>query len=410
MGHALMDHALTPLALRELLEQLVRVPSVNPAIAPNEGHGESAVAAFASDWLLARGVRAWTEDAAPGRPNVVAEVGAGEGPTLVLCAHLDTVGTAGMERPFEPRIEGDRLFGRGAYDMKSGVAACMATAAALARDSFAGRLMLALVADEEYASIGAEAFVARHGADACILTEPSEGQLVLAHKGFAWAEVVTHGRAAHGSRWDLGESAITRMGHVIAALDRFDREVLRSRTHPLVGPASMHCAIVNGGVGLTTYAPECRLQVERRTLPGETEAGTIAEIARVVLEVDAGATVSAGLSRPPMTCPPEAPIAQAVRAAATQVLGHPVAEVGVQYWMDAAIFDGAGIPTVDFGPTGGGAHETVEWVSLESVAITARVLADAARRFHVALASARDTRHDAAAPRRAPVNPRASRR
>jgi acetylornithine deacetylase len=370
-----------PSQLRELLGQLVSVPSVNPAIAPDEAHGESAIASFAQGWLAARGVEAWLEEAAPERPNVVARVGSGEGPTLVLCGHLDTVGTAGMEHAFDPRVEGDRMFGRGAYDMKCGVAACMATAAELAREPFPGWLMLALVADEEYASIGAQAFVDRHRADACILTEPSEGQLVLAHKGFLWAEVATQGRAAHGSRWDLGDSAVARMGPVISALDGFDREVLRARTHPMVGPASMHCAMVNGGVGLSTYAAACRLQLERRTLPGETAAGALEEIVAVVREVDDRATVTAGLSRAPMLCPPEAPIASAVRAAASEVLGKPVREVGVQYWMDAAIFDAAGIPTVDFGPTGAGAHETVEWVSLESVAATARVLALAARRF-----------------------------
>jgi acetylornithine deacetylase len=373
--------ALDTAELRELLAQLVRIPSVNPAIAPAEAHGERAIAEFGRQWLEKRGVRAWLEDAAPGRPNLVAETGTADGPTLVLCAHLDTVGTAGMDAPFEPRVEGDRMYGRGAYDMKCGAAACMAVAAEWARDPGAGRLMLALVADEEYASVGAQAFVDRHRADACILTEPSEGQLVLAHKGFAWLEVVTHGRAAHGSRWDLGDCAVARMGHVIAALDRYDHAVLRSLTHPLVGAASMHCATVHGGVGLSTYAPECRLEVERRTLPGETEHDAIEEIRRVVLGVDPTATVIPGLSRTSMVCPPDAPIARAVRDAAADVFGRPVDEIGVQYWMDAAIFDQAGIPTVDFGPTGAGAHETVEWVSLQSVTETAHVLLGAARRF-----------------------------
>jgi acetylornithine deacetylase len=372
---------LSSAALRELLEGLVRVPSVNPAIAPGEAHGETAVATFARDWLTARGVKAWLEDAAPGRPNVVAEVGSGEGPTLVLCGHLDTVGTAGMDAPFTPRVEGDRLYARGGYDMKAGVTACMAAAAALARESFPGRLMLALVADEEYASIGAQAFVDRHRADACILTEPSEGQLVLAHKGFLWVEVVTHGRAAHGSRWDLGDSAIARMGRVITALDQLDRTVLRSRTHVLCGPASMHCGQVAGGVGLSTYAAECRLQVERRTLPGETVDAALAEITAAVQAVDGSATVTPGLHREPMLCLPDAPIAAAVRASAAEVLGRPAPEVGVQYWMDAAIFDGAGIPTVDFGATGAGAHEAVEWVSLASLEQSAQVLVRAARRF-----------------------------
>jgi acetylornithine deacetylase len=286
-----------------------------------------------------------------------------------------------MDAPFAPRVDGDRMYGRGTYDMKGGVAACMAVAAALAREKIHGRLMLALVADEEYASIGAEAFVAKHPADACILTEPSEGDLVLAHKGFLWADVVTHGRAAHGSRWDIGDSAVTRMGRVIMALDRLDRDVLRKRLHPLVGPASMHCSMIQGGVGLSTYAPECTLRIERRTLPGETAAGALAEIERVVLEADDTATLTGGLNRTPMDCPRDARIAEAVRGAASEVLGHAPKETGVAYWMDAAIFHDAGIPVVDFGPTGAGAHETVEWVSLESVVTTARVLEKAARRF-----------------------------
>jgi acetylornithine deacetylase len=168
---------------------------------------------------------------------------------------------------------------------------------------------------------------------------------------------------------------------VIGALDRLDREVLRARTHALVGPGSLHCGLVSGGVGLSTYAPECRLRIERRTLPGETTEAAFEEIVRAVHEADAAATVTLGLARTPMLCPADAPIAAAVRAAATEVLGEPAPEVGVQYWMDAAIFDAAGIPTVDFGATGAGAHETVEWVSLESVVQAARILASAARRF-----------------------------
>src|SRR5262249_19566173 len=263
------------------------------------------------------------------------------------------------------------------------VGACMAVAAGAAGDPFDGRVLLALGADEEYASLGAKAFVARHRGDACILTEPSEGRLVLAHKGFVWARLVTRGRAAHGSRWDLGESAIARMGRVIAALDRFDQEVLRRRDHPLVGAASMHCALVRGGVGLSTYAPECQLDVERRTLPGETPEQVAAELEQVAR--DAGehehTTVEITVTQEPMTCAADAPIARAVREAARAEHGAPVPEIGVAYWMDAAIFSTAGIPTVDYGPTGAGDHETVEWVSLESVAKTARVLDRAVRDF-----------------------------
>ena len=373
-----------PLSLESvtsLTADLVRIPSVNPSVAPDERGDERAIAAFACEWLAARGVRAWTEDAVPGRPNAVAELGGNNGPTLVLCAHLDTVGTADMTiPPFEPRVEGDRLYGRGSYDMKGGVAAVMAAAAALAGRDLGGRLMLALVADEEHASLGTSAFVARHAADGCIVTEPSALELVLAHKGFVWAEVTTRGRAAHGSRWDIGTSAIATMGRVIAALE-FDRRVLRARTHPMVGPASMHPALVCGGAGLSTYAPECRLKIERRTLPGEMPEAVVNELRAVVASVAPEATLEPLLDRPPLECDPASALARSVRKAATQVLGGAPKESGVAFWMDAALFEAAGIPTVNFGGDGDGAHEGVEWASLSSIVTCARVLERAVHSF-----------------------------
>jgi acetylornithine deacetylase len=374
---------LSPDAIVDVASRLIRIPSVNPTIAPDEKGGEAEVAAFACDWLSRHGVPAALEPAAPGRPNAVGEVRKGDGPTLVLCAHLDTVGTAGMTiPPFEPVLRDGKLFGRGSYDMKGSAAAAMCAAAALAGDeAFRGRLLVALVADEEYASVGADDFVRRHSADACILTEASAGALVLAHKGFVWAEIVTRGRAAHGSRWDLGVSAIGRMGRIAAALERFDRETLRSRTHPLVGPASMHCATIQGGAGLSTYAPECRLQIERRTLPGETPERAIAEIEAVVRAAGEEAEVRRLFDRPPLTCDAGSPIARCVRDAATKVAGAAPAEIGVAYWMDAAVFAAAGIPTVNFGPAGEGAHEAIEWVDVPSLVACARVLAECGRRF-----------------------------
>lgn len=385
-----------PLSLESitaLTADLVRIPSVNPSVAPEEGGDERAIASFACEWLGARGVNAWIEDAAPGRPNAVAEVVGGDGPTLVLCAHLDTVGTAGMTiAPFEPRVDGDRIYGRGSYDMKGGAAAAMAVAASLAGTEFGGRLMLALVADEEYASLGTSHFVSHHEAHACIVTEPSALELVLAHKGFVWATVTTTGRAAHGSRWDLGRSAIAEMGHVIAALDRYDRELLRVRTHPMVGPASMHPALVRGGAGLSTYAPECRLEIERRTLPGETPDGVMTELRTIVARSAPEAKVELMLARPPLACDADSPLARSVREAATRELGRSPKEVGVAFWMDAALFEAAGIPTVNFGGDGAGAHEAVEWASLASIVSCARVLERSAREFTKG-ATSRGARH-----------------
>jgi acetylornithine deacetylase len=367
----------------DVLERLISVPSVNPSIAPDEAHGEVEIARTVCDWLAQRGVRAWTEEAAPGRPNVVAEVGAhGIAPTLVFCAHLDTVGTSGMTiPPFAPRCESGRVYGRGSYDMKGSAAAIMCALEALRSRELRGRVMAALVADEEYASIGAADFVRRHPVDACIVTEPSEGQLILAHKGFVWAEVRTTGQAAHGSRWDLGVSAIAKMAPIIAALDAFDRTVLRKREHPLVGPASLHCALVKGGVGLSTYAPECQLTIERRTIPGETTAAVEEELTRLIGQVDESARVKCFFDRPPLACDREARVVGCVRDAVTMVTGQVPIEAGVGYWMDAAIFAAAGVPTVNYGPSGAGAHEAVEWVDLQSVVDCARVLVESAERF-----------------------------
>jgi acetylornithine deacetylase len=387
---------LAPDSIRDVVRDLVRIPSVNPTLAPDEGAGtgEAAIARFALEWLDAQGVAAWLEEAAPGRPNVVAEVigsAGADGPTLVLCAHLDTVGTAGMTiPPFDPRVDGDRLYGRGSYDMKGSAGAILSAMAALAQDDggLRGRVQAALVCDEEYASIGAFDFVRRHPASdsadrcACIVTEPSgAGALVLAHKGFVWAEIVTTGHAAHGSRWDLGVSAIGKMGRIIAALETFDRTGLRQRAHPLVGPASLHCALVSGGTGLSTYAHECRLKVERRTIPGETPDQVRRELEAVIAGISEEARVDCYFDRPPLTCDPHTAIASSVRNAVTHVTGRTPVDSGVGFWMDAAVFAQAGIETVNYGPTGAGAHEAVEWVDLPSVVQTAQILVDAARRF-----------------------------
>jgi acetylornithine deacetylase len=283
--------------------------------------------------------------------------------------------------PFEPVVESSRVYGRGSYDMKGSAAAVMTAAAALSAKGVSGRVLIALVADEEYSSIGAQEFVRRHPADACILTEPSEGRLILAHKGFVWAEIVTTGRAAHGSRWDLGVSAIGKMGRIVAALEAFDQGELRARIHPLVGPASLHCALIQGGSGLSTYSEKCALKVERRTLPGETPNQVLQELKEVVRSAGEEADFNCLLDRPPLTCDRESKVAICVRDAAYSVTGQMPEETGVAYWMDAALFAAAEIPTVNYGPGGAGAHEAVEWVDLDSVVSCAHVLAEAARRF-----------------------------
>lgn len=366
----------------ETLAGLVRIPSVNPDLAPDEPAGEHRVAEWIRAWCLARSVDAWLEEVSPARPNAVARIGSGNGPVLVLCGHIDTVSARGMTiDPFDPRVEGGRLYGRGAYDMKGGVAAILCAMAELAHEALPGTVLGAFVCDEEYASAGAFDFVRRHRADACILTEPSEERLVLAHKGFVWLEVTTRGVAAHGSRWDLGRSAISSMGRIVAALDEHDRTVLRQRVHPLTGPASLHCATITGGEGWSTYAPECRLRVERRTIPGEREADVAAELTSLIRSYDPDARIDVAMARAPLECDRDEPVARAVADAARRELGRDAEVCGVAYWMDAAVFAQAGVPAVNYGAAGAGAHAAEEWADVDSVVRTARVLADAARSF-----------------------------
>ena len=193
-----------------LLAELVRIDSVNPSLVPGAA-GEREIAAFVADWARDAGLEVEVLEATPGRPSVVARArGSGGGRTLLLCGHMDTVTVAGMTDPHSPRVEGERLFGRGAYDMKAGVAAALVAAREAAGLGLAGDVVVAAVADEEHASLGVREVVASVSADAAIVTEPTELELVVAHKGFVWSQVEVSGRAAHGSRPHLGVDAIVK--------------------------------------------------------------------------------------------------------------------------------------------------------------------------------------------------------
>ena len=272
--------------------------------------------------------------------------------------------------------------------MKGGVTACLAAVKAL-RDAGAtlgGDVLIACVADEEVASIGM-ADVLRHvRADAAIVTEATELRVSLAHRGFSWVEVETLGVAAHGSRYDLGIDANMRMGRFLARLDTLEQELRARPRHPLVGPPSLHAAVLRGGTGVSTYADHCRLEIERRTVPGETEEQVLAEIraltdALAAEDATFRATVRAMLTRGSFEVDRNAAIVGAVLGAATSVLGATPGVIGEPYWMDAALLADAGIDTVVIGPVGAGAHALEEWVSLDSVAKLTEILATAAREF-----------------------------
>jgi acetylornithine deacetylase len=368
----------------ELLSRLVAIDSVNPSLVPG-GAGESEIASYVEAWAVKSGLQAETLEATPGRPSVVARApGVGDGRTLLLCGHLDTVNVEGMTEPHTPRLDGDRLYGRGSYDMKAGLAAALVACRDAAALDLAGDVVVAAVADEEHASLGVQEVLAVVRADAAIVTEPTEMALVVAHRGFVWSEIEVNGRAAHGSRPHLGIDAIVKMGPVLTALGELD-DALGARTHPLLGRPSVHASLIEGGEELSSYPERCAVAIERRTLPGETRAGVEAELealldARRAADGELIASRRTLLVREPFEISREAEIVALATDAVAATLGEPPEIEGASYWADSVFIGAAGIPAVLFGPGGAGAHELEEWVSISDTASVARVLVEVARR------------------------------
>ena len=366
------------------LGDLVRIDSVNPTLAAGGG-GETEIANYVAGVLANIGLAVRKPESEPGRVSVIGTYsGSGGGKSLMFNAHHDTVGVEGMSEPFSAAVWDGKLFGRGSYDMKGSLAAQIAAVKALADAGIRlrGDVVIASVADEEYGSLGTMDVIRHVRTDAAIVTEPTALKICLAHKGYLWIEAETHGRAAHGSRFEQGVDANMRMGRFLAHLDRLEQELRARPPHPLVGPPSLHAAMLQGGDGLSTYAASCKLQIERRTIPGETEAQVVRELQNIVDTLSAdpsfAATVRPYFVRDPFEVPRDAAIVRSLDRASTKILKRAPDYMGDTPWMDAALLQAAGIETVVMGPAGAGAHAAVEWVDLESVAATAAILAETA--------------------------------
>jgi acetylornithine deacetylase len=374
-----------PADARELAGALVAIDSVNPSLVAG-GAGEREIAAFIAAWARASGLEFEVLERTPGRPSVVVRArGRGGGRTLLLCGHSDTVSVEGMLDPFKARLDGDRLRGRGACDMKAGVAAALVACREAVGRRLSGDVVVAVVADEEHSSVGVQEVLATVRADAAIVTEPTDLTLVIAHKGFVWSEVEVRGRAAHGSRPHQGVDAIAKTGPILTALARLDGH-LEGRPHPLLGRSSVHSSTIRGGEELSSYPARCVVGIERRTLPDETAAFVAAELESLLEacraedpELDASHRTL--LVREPFEVAADAPIVEVTRDTATAVLGTPPAVAGACYWTDAAFIAAAGIPTVLFGPTGEGAHAAEEWVSVSSIDAVTEVLVTVAEQL-----------------------------
>ncbi len=372
----------------ELLKRLVAIDSVNPDLVPG-GAGEKAIGDFCGAWLGERGFEVHRLEEHPGRPSIVGVAkGSGGGRSLMFNGHYDTVTLAGYDGdPLTPNVDADgKLYGRGSFDMKGGVAAMMVAAARAKARNLRGDILVACVADEEYASFGTEEVVRHFRADAAIVTEPSHLELTVAHKGFAWFEVTVEGRAAHGSRPDLGIDAIAKAGKFLVALEAYDRRMRADPTHAILKSGSVHASMIDGGAEWSSYPARCRISLERRTIPGETPRSVQRELEALVHAIaaedgDFHAIVELGLNRGPFEVPETEPIVATLDRVAAKALGRKPTRRGEPFWTDCAILKEAGIPCVMFGADGAGAHAATEWTTVESVRTLADILADTAIEF-----------------------------
>ncbi|HEY4306216.1 MAG TPA: ArgE/DapE family deacylase [Gemmatimonadaceae bacterium] len=367
-----------------LTRELVRIDSRNPSLVAG-GVGEANVARALADVLRAWGLSVDVTDAAPGRPNVVARIGKSGGRSLMFNGHLDVVGTEGMvHEPFAADQGDSRIYGRGSCDMKAGVAAMCAAAVHAADKGLDGEIIVAAVADEEFESLGTRALVASGvRADAAIVTEPTTLAIMPAHLGFVWIDAIFEGRAAHGSRWDLGVDAIRHAGLFLAELDRYDAEILASRSHLLLGRPSAHASLIEGGTGMSTYPERCALKIERRTIPGESPERVVRELLelcenfRPAIEQRGkklNVQMEATFSQPPSDVSVDAPIVRAL-SDALRASDESDRVAGMTAWTDAALLNAAGIPAICFGPGDISlAHAAEEYVPVDEIERATRVL------------------------------------
>ncbi len=378
----MIDH----LRVVDVLSDLIKIESINPVLVSG-GSGEAMIARHVADFLKDAGLEARLQEASPGRLSAVGFLrGVGGGKSLMLNGHLDTVGVTGMEEPFSARVEDGCLYGRGAQDMKGGLAAALLAVEQLAKESrLKGDVIVAAVADEEHKSLGTRALLADGvKAEAAIVMEPTELEVVTAHKGFAWAQLETQGRAAHGSRPEDGVDAIALMGRVLGKIEKLQEKLDSGPRHPLLGCGSVHASLISGGQELSSYPERCRLSLERRLLPGEDAATLERELAEIISrlsEQDSRFRAQFTMSYAAMALetPRESPIAQTLVRCARKVAGSRASFGAQSFWTDAALLSEAGIPSVLFGPGGAGLHSGVEYVKLDDVLLCAETLAECAR-------------------------------
>ena len=357
---------------QKLLCELIALPSVNNALLPanHPRAGESLVVDFLTATAAAAGLDVALQEVFPGRSNLLARLSP-RGPLrqrVLLAPHLDTVDVAD-ESQLTPRVKNGRLYGRGSCDTKGSVAAMLAALCGLARGKkrpATTEIIFAGLVDEECGQGGSRALAASGlQADLAIVGEPTRLQAVTAHKGNLWLKLETHGKAAHGARPELGKNAVHEMARIVDLLETGYAAQLRRRRHPLLGHATVNVGVIAGGVQANIVPAQCSIIIDRRTIPGETDAGVRREISTLLRQNGLRATLADTKSAPcvPMETSTRLPL---VRQFMT-VLGQTRA-VGVDYFCDASVLSQGGIPSVVFGPGDiAQAHTADEWIALASL-------------------------------------------
>ncbi|WP_104083556.1 M20/M25/M40 family metallo-hydrolase [Cryobacterium sp. Y11] len=363
-----------------ILQQLVRIDSVNPDLVPDAA-GEVEIALWCADWLLGQGFDVTVLEQTPGRPSVVGvKRGTGGGRSLMLNAHLDTVGVASYAGdPFSGDLRDGRVYGRGAVDTKSGLAAILVAAGRASAADLAGDVIVTLVADEEFGSIGTEEVLRSFRADAALVIEPSGLELTTAHRGFAWFELELTGLAAHGSQPELGVDAIWHAGLALRALDELRQQLHQEPAHPTLGHGAVRVSKIVGGDDAATVAARCVLTLERRMLPGQSPEQVETELRALFTDLTSEEPqfrfeLTRLVARAAFEAEPHWPILRALTTNTERVLGHPAKTRGEPFWTDAGLILEAGIPCVVFGADGGGLHADTEWADAQSVRALAEVL------------------------------------
>jgi acetylornithine deacetylase len=368
-----------------LLRDLVALPSVNPMgrTLPAAYLYEYRVAAYLEDFFRALGVPYERQAVLPQRDNILARwQRSGAGRTLLLEAHQDTVPTDHMTiDPFGAKIENGRLSGRGACDVKGGMAAMLAMFARLVREqpSEAGNVILACTVDEEHTFLGIQHLV-RVGlrADMAVVAEPTQLHIVNAHKGVARWHLETRGQACHSSAPEKGVNAIYHMARVLPAVEQFAGWLRSSRADPILGPPTLSVGRIEGGTSANTVPDRCRIEIDRRLIPGEDPLAAPAQLA-AWLDKMLRTEVDFSCSEPELHAPA---LSSAGSEKLVSLLGSAIDSVrgyhqvhAVPYCTDGSTLAQTGIPTVVFGPGDiAKAHTCDEWVALEEMEQASEIL------------------------------------